>query len=70
MLFLLGIQVVNMLGETIVSPLGRLSGVAPESPRSQRGILTLGRQSPHVLFCCLKRSNKKLGLALRPDPKE
>jgi hypothetical protein len=70
MLFLLGIQVVNMLGETIVSPLGPSSGIAPEFPGSQPGVLSIGRRPTHVLSCCLKRSNKKLGLALRPDPKE
>jgi hypothetical protein len=70
MLFLLGIQVVNMLGETIVSPLGPSLGIAPKFPGSQPGVLSIGRRPTHVLSCCLKRSNKKLGLALRPDPKE
>jgi hypothetical protein len=48
MLFLLGIQVVNVHGETILSPLGPSPGIAPEFPGSQPGVLSIGRRPTQI----------------------
>jgi hypothetical protein len=69
MLFLLGIQVVNMLGETKVSPLGPSLGIAPKFPGSQPGVLSIGRRPTHVLVLLLKTAKQKTGSGFAARPK-